>query len=71
MDITPDLSATVLDAVPAGRTGASLHEITDQVRLEYPAIRLTEVAYILLALRADSKVRKTETRGTAHWARRV
>ncbi|HEU4753544.1 MAG TPA: hypothetical protein VFU47_10595 [Armatimonadota bacterium] len=71
MDITPDLSATVLEAVPAGCVGEDIHQITGQVRLEYPAIRITEVTQILLALRQDGKVRIMGTGETRRYARRV
>ncbi|MFI7042617.1 hypothetical protein ACIBI0_38570 [Microbispora rosea] len=71
MDITPELSATVLDAVPAGCVGEDIHEITDQVRWEYPDIRLTEVTQILLALRQDGKVRIMGAGENRRYARRV
>lgn len=69
--ITPDLSATVLDAVPVDRAGADLRQITAQVRWEYPNIRITEVSQILLALRVDGKVRIMGTGENRTYARRV
>ena len=81
MDITPyripparyaRAKALVLEAIPVGHgQTATLHEITAQVREEFPQIPPTSVAGLLLVLSADGKVRFIGDGECRRYARRV